>query len=71
MSTSMKVNNCIFLNEGMDCNLKSGQKTGVVGFNPVALRKTKIVCNFGLSGCNKVKPDSLDSWCSQFHSHLL
>ena len=24
-------------------------------FNPVALRKTKIVCNFGLSECNRVK----------------
>ena len=24
-------------------------------FNPIALRKAKIVCNFGLSECNKVK----------------
>ena len=24
-------------------------------FNPVALRKAKIVCNFGLSECNRVK----------------
>ena len=24
-------------------------------FNPVALRKTKIECNFGLSECNRVK----------------
>ena len=23
--------------------------------NPIALRKTKIVCNFGLSECNRVK----------------
>ena len=23
--------------------------------NPIALRKAKIVCNFGLSGCNRVK----------------
>ena len=26
-------------------------------FNPVALRKAKIVCNFGLSECNRVKSD--------------
>ena len=25
-------------------------------FNPIALRKAKIVYNFGLSGCNRVKP---------------
>ena len=24
-------------------------------FNPVALRKAKILCNFGLSECNRVK----------------
>ena len=24
-------------------------------FNPIALRKDKIVCNFGLSECNRVK----------------
>ena len=24
-------------------------------FNPVALRKAKIVCNFGLSECNRLK----------------
>ena len=24
-------------------------------FNPIALRKAKIVCNFGLSECNMVK----------------
>ena len=24
-------------------------------FNPIALRKAKIVCNFGLSECNRVK----------------
>ena len=27
----------------------------VVGFNPIALRKAKIVCNFGLSECTRVK----------------
>ena len=26
-----------------------------ISFNPVALRKAKIVCNFGLSECNRVK----------------
>ena len=25
-------------------------------FNPIALRKANIVCNFGLSECNRVKP---------------
>ena len=25
-----------------------------MGFKPVALRKAKIVCNFGLSECNRV-----------------
>ena len=24
-------------------------------FNPIAPRKAKIVCNFGLSGCNRVR----------------
>ena len=24
-------------------------------FNPIALRKAKIVCNFGLSECNRIK----------------
>ena len=28
-------------------------------FNPIALRKTKIVCNFGLSECNRVKGNYL------------
>ena len=28
---------------------------GRVVFNPIALRKAKIVCNFGLSECNRVK----------------
>ena len=30
--------------------------------NPTALRKAKIICNFGLSGCNRVKSSS-------FHVH--
>ena len=34
-------------------------KVGVIlmesGFNPIALRKAKILYNFGLSGCNRVK----------------
>ena len=29
-----------------------------VEVNPIALRKAKIVCNFGLSECNRVKPQS-------------
>ena len=29
--------------------------SGVCCFNPVALRKAKIVCSFGLSECNRVK----------------
>ena len=28
-------------------------------FNPIALRKAKIVCNFGLSECNRVKKDNI------------
>ena len=31
------------------------QCTVRVKFNPIALRKSKIVCNFGLSECNRVK----------------
>ena len=27
----------------------------LVGVNPIALRKAKIVCNFGISECNRVK----------------
>ena len=27
----------------------------IIFFNPIALRKTKIVYNFGLSECNRVK----------------
>ena len=30
-------------------------RLGLISFNPVALRKAKIVCNFGLSECNRVK----------------
>ena len=35
--------------------------------NPIALRKAKIVCNFGLSECNRVKI----SWFSSYRSSLL
>ena len=28
---------------------------GTKVFNPIALRKAKIACNFGLSECNRVK----------------
>ena len=28
----------------------------IILFNPIALRKAKIVYNFGLSECNRVKP---------------
>ena len=31
----------------------------IARFNPVALRKAKIVCNFGLSECNMVNCDLL------------
>ena len=27
----------------------------IIQINPIALRKAKIVCNFGPSGCNRVK----------------
>ena len=27
----------------------------ILSFNPIALRKAKIACNFGLSECNRVK----------------
>ena len=33
---------------------RASQKS-VTPLNPIALRKAKIVCNFGLSECNKVK----------------
>ena len=29
--------------------------------NPIALRKAKIVCNFGLSECNRIKHESTHS----------
>ena len=41
-------------------------------FNPIALRKAKIVYNFGLSGCNRVNLEqnvikgSLLKWISQY-----
>ena len=34
--------------------LHSNQQLNPI-FNPTALRKAKIACNFGLSGCNRVK----------------
>ena len=37
-------------------------------FNPIALRKAKIVCNFGLSECNRVIKQHLNisqSSCGQ------
>ena len=33
----------------------------VSAFNPIALRKAKIVCNFGLSECIRVKMCGYDS----------
>ena len=33
----------------------------VSSFNPIALRKTKIAYNFGLSECNRVKVEPLQS----------
>ena len=44
--------------------------------NPTALRKAKIVCNFGLSGCNGVKilwPKTLEVWSEmlKYNSSLL
>ena len=40
--------------------------------NPIALRKTKIVYNFGLSGCNRVNKlwPSKVKICSGFRVHL-
>ena len=30
-----------------------------LGFNPIALRKAKIVCNFGLSECSRVREQDI------------
>ena len=38
--------------------------------NPVALRKAKIVYNFGLSECNRVKTH-LNSLCRDYHRQQL
>ena len=39
-------------------DLSSPQTLRFVGaFSPIALRKAKIVCNFGLSECNRVNID--------------
>ena len=35
--------------------VNAGQPASKDIFNPIALRKAKIVCNFGLSECNRVK----------------
>ena len=52
-------------------------------FNPIALRKAKIVYNFGLSECNRVnvifqslflsKPEDFEMWqnCPSFHSLIM
>ena len=32
--------------------------TSMTSLNPIALRKAKIVYNFGLSECNRVKPET-------------
>ena len=39
--------------------LKMAERMENVGIHthPIALRKAKIVCNFGLSECNRVKTD--------------
>ena len=37
-------------------------KSTLCKFNPTALRKAKIVCNFGLSECNRVKPLDMFHW---------
>ena len=42
-------------------------------FNPTALRKAKIVCNFGLSECNRVKTGngkSRKAWNKQDNVHF-
>ena len=40
-------------------------------FNPFALRKAKIVYNFGLSECNRVKgKQSFGEWIHIFHHHF-
>ena len=35
--------------------------------NPIALRKAKIVCNFGLSECNRVKETFKNQLLSRFN----
>ena len=39
--------------------------------NPVALRKAKIACNFGLSECNRVKQLAFDLFSSPILSCLV
>ena len=47
----------LFLKEQSDQGLHTipHSKTKVLNFNPIAFRKAKIVYNFGLSECNRVK----------------
>ena len=44
----------LFTNQGKSKNCDPG-KYCLTEINPIALRKTKIVYNFGLSECNRVK----------------
>ena len=40
--------------------LRQNNTVGIMSgafINPIALRKAKVVCNFGLSECNRVKED--------------
>ena len=53
-----------------DCQYKRGKNSGGVHFlmlNPIALRKTKIVHNFGLSECIRV---TAPKTCKQLGSRL-
>ena len=59
----------------MDTKLECGNMSFsicVIFINPIALRKTKIVCNFGLSECKRVKPrkfDAMDIKCFTILQH--
>ena len=44
--------------------------SGTLFLNPVALRKTKIVCNFGLSECSRVKASVYNYMLSNFLQRL-
>ena len=45
-------NFCDFLFASLEKMGSTVKKKNVLLLNPIALRKTKIVCNFGLSECN-------------------